>query len=210
MLDFLRGKASDRKFRLFACACVRRLLPLFRGEDVNWTVLSVSERHAEGLATKHELKIACSRADRRARDVATASADAFHAATGSALGAAHEMWSRATGESSYLRFLIGPRGRSPAADRIVGEERRAQCDLLRDVFSNPFRPIPSVDLPRLTSNVRDLGRTIYEERAFDRLPILADALMDAGCTDEAILSHCRSEGPHVRGCWVVDLLLGKE
>jgi hypothetical protein len=61
----------------------------------------------------------------------------------------------------------------------------------------------------LTANVKDLVKTIYEERAFERLPILADALMDAGCADEVILGHCRSKGPHVRGCWAVDLILGK-
>ena len=55
-----------------------------------------------------------------------------------------------------------------------------------------------------------IAQAIYDDRAFDRMPILADALEDAGCTDRAILDHCRSEGPHVRGCWVVDLLLGKE
>jgi hypothetical protein len=61
-----------------------------------------------------------------------------------------------------------------------------------------------------TSDTLGLARGIYEERAFDRMPLLADALMDAGCDDEQVLSHCRSEGPHVRGCWVVDLVLGKE
>jgi hypothetical protein len=61
-----------------------------------------------------------------------------------------------------------------------------------------------------TSTVIDLARIIYDERAFDRMPILADALMDAGCDSEDILNHCRSDGPHVRGCWVVDLILGKE
>ncbi len=54
-----------------------------------------------------------------------------------------------------------------------------------------------------------LARSIYDDRAFDRLPVLADALEDAGCTDAAILDHCRGPGPHVRGCWVVDLILGK-
>jgi hypothetical protein len=58
--------------------------------------------------------------------------------------------------------------------------------------------------------VARLARGIYDDRAFDRLPILADALEDAGCHDTAILDHCRQPGPHVRGCWVVDLLLGKE
>lgn len=88
------------------------------------------------------------------------------------------------------------------------DERSAFCHRVRDIVGNPFRstfPEPGW----LTSNVLDLARTIYDERAFDRLPILADALMDAGCSDDAILSHCRAEGAHVRGCWVVDLLLGK-
>ena len=58
--------------------------------------------------------------------------------------------------------------------------------------------------------VRRITEGIYEERAFDRLPILHDALLDAGCDNEDILAHCRSAGPHVRGCWVIDLILGKE
>jgi len=61
-----------------------------------------------------------------------------------------------------------------------------------------------------TSDVVDVARGIYEDKAFERMPILADALMDAGCEDEQIIGHCRGEGPHVRGCWVVDLVLGKE
>ena len=62
----------------------------------------------------------------------------------------------------------------------------------------------------LTSTVVALARGIYEERAFDRLPILADALEDAGCDSADLLAHCRGDGPHVRGCWVIDVLLGKE
>jgi hypothetical protein len=61
----------------------------------------------------------------------------------------------------------------------------------------------------LTSTVIALAQGIRDESAFDRMPILADALQDAGCANEDILNHCRSAGPHVRGCWVVDLLLGK-
>jgi hypothetical protein len=81
--------------------------------------------------------------------------------------------------------------------------------LIRDLFANPFRPV-AFDPRWRTSDVVGLARAIYDDRAFDRLPILADALMDAGCDDEQILAHCRSDGPHVRGCWVVDLVLGKE
>jgi hypothetical protein len=60
-----------------------------------------------------------------------------------------------------------------------------------------------------SSDVLGLAQAAYDNRAFDRLPLLADAVMDAGCGDEAILGHCRGPGPHVRGCWVVDLVLGK-
>ena len=67
----------------------------------------------------------------------------------------------------------------------------------------------ALDPAWLTSDVAALAGGIYEERAFDRMPILADALQDAGCASDDVLAHCRGDGPHVRGCWVVDLLLGK-
>ena len=83
------------------------------------------------------------------------------------------------------------------------------CPLIRDVFGNPFRHV-AFDPRWRTADTVGLARGIYEERAFDRLPLLADALMDAGCDEDQLLAHCRSDGPHVRGCWVVDLVLGKE
>ena len=85
------------------------------------------------------------------------------------------------------------------------------CNLLRDVFGNPFRPVlisPSW-LAWNDGAIRKMVQLIYDDRAFNQLPLLADALEDAGCADAAILSHCREPGEHVRGCWVVDLLLGK-
>jgi hypothetical protein len=85
----------------------------------------------------------------------------------------------------------------------------AQCSILRDIFGDPFRPVP-VDPSWRSGNVVSLAEAIYADRAFDRLPILADALEDAGCDQADILEHCRGPGPHVRGCWVVDLILGKE
>ncbi|OWK46984.1 hypothetical protein FRUB_00683 [Fimbriiglobus ruber] len=87
-------------------------------------------------------------------------------------------------------------------------ERTAQAILLRDIF-NPFRAI-ILDPTWQSSTVLTLASGIYTDRAFDRLPILADALEEAGCDDPDLLNHCRSEGPHARGCWAVDLLLGKE
>jgi hypothetical protein len=82
----------------------------------------------------------------------------------------------------------------------------------RDIFGNPFRPsppLPPAVLRWQDSTVRRIAEGIYEEHAFDRLPILADALLDAGCDDEELIAHCRSAGPHARGCWAVDLILGK-
>ncbi|MBN9118666.1 MAG: hypothetical protein J0I06_05840 [Planctomycetes bacterium] len=90
------------------------------------------------------------------------------------------------------------------------EARAVQVALVRDVFGNPFRPV-TADPAWLTPDVVTLARGIYEEKAFDRMPILADALQDAGCTNEDVLNHSRDpKQVHVRGCWVVDLLLGKQ
>jgi hypothetical protein len=84
-----------------------------------------------------------------------------------------------------------------------------ETSLLRDIIGNPFRPV-NIDRAWLTANVMALARVIYDDRAFDRMPELADALEKAGCTNAGILGHCRfTVWPHVRGCWVVDLLLGK-
>jgi hypothetical protein len=84
-----------------------------------------------------------------------------------------------------------------------------RCERLREVVGNPFRAVRFAPSWR-TSDVLLLARGIYEGRAFDRMPILADALQDAGCDSEAILNHCRdASATHVRGCWVVDLVLGK-
>jgi hypothetical protein len=81
--------------------------------------------------------------------------------------------------------------------------------MLRCVFGKPFLPAPTLDPSWKTSDVVALAEAIYDERAFDRMPILGDALEEAGCSSEDMLKHCRSEKPHVRGCWVVDFVLGK-
>ncbi|MBN9117823.1 MAG: hypothetical protein J0I06_01415 [Planctomycetes bacterium] len=89
------------------------------------------------------------------------------------------------------------------------EGNQRELGIFRDIFGNPFCPV-AVEPSWLTSDVRALATGIYEDRAFDRMPILADALQDAGCDNDDILSHCRQPGEHVRGCWVVDLVLGKK
>ena len=89
------------------------------------------------------------------------------------------------------------------------DERASQTALVRDIFGNPFRPVAFAPAWR-TDTVKSLAAQMYESRDFSAMPILADALQDAGCDSTDILAHCRSNGPHVRGCWVVDLVLGRE
>ena len=126
-----------------------------------------------------------------------------------------------------LRATVSHRGRSKrkraaqaAQAQHHSEEQHRQRTLLRervgrefgiqfrDVAGNPFRPVVA-DPAWLTSKVVAIATAIYADRAFDRMPILADALEEAGCLNADILLHCRGAGPHVRGCWVVDLVLGK-
>jgi len=100
--------------------------------------------------------------------------------------------------------------------RLLGRDFCAECreqaPLLRDIAGNPFRPIAlELNWLRRDDNiVLKMASILYQERRFVDLPILADALEDSGCDNADILAHCRGSGPHVRGCWVVDLLLGKE
>ena len=89
-----------------------------------------------------------------------------------------------------------------SSDTIVNTLEQAA--LLREIFGNPFRLL-SRESHWTTPTVLSLADSIYENRDFDRLPLLADALEEAGCDNADILAHCRGPGPHVRGCWVVDL-----
>ena len=109
---------------------------------------------------------------------------------------------RAAADVPPFRTEDGDRAPEYAAELVV------QADLCRDVFENPWRP-RRVRPAWRTADVLALAGAMYESRDFGAMPILADALQDAGCDDEEVLSHCREDREHVRGCWVVDLLLGK-
>jgi hypothetical protein len=111
--------------------------------------------------------------------------------------------------TSWDEKMSGLEAADPGCRSFRLQELRQHSMLIRDIFGNPFRPA-TLDPRWLTSTVIDLARTIYEERVWERMPILADALMDAGCDSDEIINHCRGPGPHVRGCWVVDLLTGRE
>jgi hypothetical protein len=105
---------------------------------------------------------------------------------------------------------------NPSANEVFNRacetEELAIANLVREVFGNPFRPVKvdPVWLAWQDGMLGKLAQGIYEERAFDRLPILADALLDAGCDNEELIQHCRREGGHIRGCWALDLLAGRE
>jgi hypothetical protein len=188
LLEHVRGTASDRKLRLWACACVRRIAPLIPHE-LGHKALAVVERYVREL-----LSIA----------------DAFYPC--GLYNATYDHPATRAAHSPLYRETVGQAAAYALRCRKQGErdaERAAQATLCRDVFGNPFR-LAVLDAGCHAwhgGTVARLAGAIYEERVFDRLPILADALEDAGCTDAEILSHCRSGGEHVRGCWVVDLLL---
>jgi hypothetical protein len=96
--------------------------------------------------------------------------------------------------------------------RARQKERLWQTNLVREIFANPFQPVPTINLDWLAwrgGAILALAQAIYDREDFSMMPILADALEETGCTDPAILNHCRQAELHVRGCWLLDLLLGK-
>jgi hypothetical protein len=203
MLGFLTDKASERKLRLFAVACYRRVAHL--AGDPEGRAVEVAEQAVEGMASKEELATAHEELAR---------SDEQMWGQWSYVPPPKEYFAYSAASSATLAdALRAAEGTFRYAAEATGDgELQPQAALLRDVFGNPFRPV-SVNPSLFAWNnhtISKLAQAIYDERAFDRLPILADALEDAGCSEPAILNHCRSGGEHVRGCWTLDLLLGKE
>ncbi|OAI39928.1 hypothetical protein AYO40_05280 [Planctomycetaceae bacterium SCGC AG-212-D15] len=199
MLGFLRGKASDRKLRLFSVACCRSIWDFVTDPDARRAV-EVAESYADGTASVLDVEDVA--AVIGAKIAYFVDAAGFVAAAASAT-----LWSDPmTGALQAARLV---RGDIHEGFLGYGDAWQDFANLLRDIFGNPFCP-ETADPRWLTPTTVSLSQAIYDERAFDRLPILGDALEEAGCTNQKILSHCRNEGEHVRGCWVVDLLLGKE
>jgi hypothetical protein len=218
MLNFLHegGRASDRKLRLVCCALCRQVWHHLADERYRAAV-EVAERHADGLASDEELREASGRVWRLIDH--TEDYDWSPDKQGMLLAANGVRHATYHTEPDYpLAYLAGATALG-AKNALVHEGVRerdvlaGQSALLRDVLGPlPFRPVALSPLVRHWNDgtaVR-LAEAIYHERAFDRLPILADALEEAGCNDPEILGHCRAAGPHARGCWVVDLLLGRK
>lgn len=202
-----------RKARLYACACLRDAANAI-WEEWTWRLVDVVERNPEN---EDELYPAM---ERVLADIAGTNQERVgHTPDGFALSGFLSLtlpddligFVRTTTCRVAMGVPLDPRTESETAfalrSRLEQPVKARQADLIREVFGNPFRPVCASQW--LTSDVIALARGIYEDRAFDRMPVLADALQDAGCDNVNVLDHCREPHEHVRGCWVIDLLLGK-
>lgn len=201
MLAFMWMKGDERKPRLLAVACLRRTVALERAitfEESDEQIIDLAERIdfaeriADGLSAapderEHRLEFRSSILPGSSSPLEWA---AHHVADPSA-------WEAMSGVVLSL------------ADKWKDAEAAHAAAFVRDIFGNPFRPV-AFDPAWRTDTVLALARQMYESREFSAMPILADALQDAGCDNPDVLNHCRGDGSHVRGCWVVDLVLGKE
>ncbi|MDB5305862.1 MAG: hypothetical protein JWO38_64 [Gemmataceae bacterium] len=234
MLEFLRLEGNDRKLRLFAVACCHRIKKA-RYDSIETThLLEAIERFADGSSSSTELESIRMAGQQASILKWRGAGDPVFEAE----GAVNALWpllrvEEVIRQASAIAGYEASLGRVEEASRQkrrfrwwksrrklsrdehrdihaqgVKTERAVYRLLLQDIF-NPFRPV-TPDPAWQTSTAVTLARQMYDSRDFSPLPILADALQDAGCDHPNILAHCRGDGPHVRGCWVVDLVLGKE
>lgn len=218
----LADQFTQRKLRLFNCACCRRIWDLLVDQECR-TAIEVAEKYADKRARGTDLaKVRAAVNLLRAQPQRNYSAiEAVRSASNykakkptceASITAGHCAWCACSARRSQ------PAPTSPIVDVYFDNETEtkkqtqyeqaeclAQSNLLRDIFGNSFRPV-MIDPRWLSATVRDLAEVIYQERAFERMPILGDALLDAGCDSGEIIQHCQGPGPHVRGCWLVDLL----
>jgi hypothetical protein len=187
-----------RKWRLAHSAFARTLLSIIGGQ-LPQAVLSTCDQFADGLAS--EVEIATARASIRQIAQPEALAYSLYTRCLKALDAAFVSTADDWPHNGMACILQVHR---------THEGRVTLCNLIRDIFGNPFRPVAFDPRWRSESAVA-LARTAYDTRNFTLLPILADALEEAGCDHADVLNHCREpNGVHVRGCWVVDGVLGKQ
>ena len=238
MLAFARTKLSDRKLILFGCACCRRqwhILP----DDGCKSAVETAERFVDGVCNSEELRLARMRTEAEHPNLywpeccgEHAALAAFFAAFGATAAGEFQAKHPLGGETfdtmlaalkdevaAQIASAISPvqeddfNGERSEAE--FNDEQAAQCELLRDILGSPSRDV-IVEPESRTPILFALAQGAYAERHLPdgtldsvRLNVLADALEDAGCTDPVILRHCRGPGPHVRGCWVLDLILGR-
>ena len=221
LLAYLQGKKNNRKLRLFGCACFRRvwhLVPEFESSrsaaERFYKAVEISEQYADKLVSAKELDRV--RVETMASPIPVTFRSRFFQQIELAALEARQMMAG--------RLGFDPKDATPIKERLErgwGREMaecKAQVAILHDLFGNPFRPvtIPPGWLRWNDSAVVRLAQTAYDQRILPagtldntRLAVLADALEEAGCIEEQILTHLRNGGEHYRGCWVLDLILGK-
>ncbi len=200
-----RTKVGRRKLRLFGCGCCRLIWDHLQEHRLRLAI-ELAESFSDGQATKQELEATRS-------TVVAAAPSEIPVSNGPEAKEATAAW--------MIAGLMRPEPLMAAFSMTIyalplagycGNARKAYgllCHLLRDIFGNPFRPVAFSPSWR-TDTAIALARTMYDSREFSAMPILADALQDAGCDNTDVLSHCRDpKQTHVRGCWVVDLVLDK-
>jgi hypothetical protein len=196
-MSFLYRRTSDRKYRLFACACSRRIWS--RLDEFDREFVEAAERVIDGVGTTRDAQAIQEMQDNWHTPQTYA---------GRALGCL--FYGATIRTAVQIQWLLDERWSFNSPPPPESSELAAQIALLRDVIGNPFRPVAFSPEWR-TDTAVSLARMMYESRDFSAMPILADALQDTGCDHAGILDHCRDEkATHVRGCWVVDLALGKE
>jgi hypothetical protein len=199
MVRDVAPRTTDRKFRLFGVACCR-LLGRVPANPEFIEALEAAEEFVDRKANKAALR----RARQAVRSVrpqswgGRKSAECWAALRLAELAATEKMSWTVLGELDEFvtRDLIPEKSRPPGPA------------LARCLFGNLYGA-PKLGVGEKSSNVLELARAVYDDRAFERLPILADALEESGCVDAGILAHCREDSVHARGCWVLDLILGK-
>jgi hypothetical protein len=229
-LQRLRGRpagpvtpSSERKLRLLACAYCRRIADLMDDER-SLRAVETAERHADGRATDAELvaaRVAARGAyEARARLAVPASLSVLYRPLADEVRAALLAALAAVEVTRFPREALTAARRAAMIAAVESDNPRwaveaagdaVHAALIREIFGNPFREV-ILDPAWLRWNdgtVPRIARGIYDDYRFADLPILHDALLDAGCDGEDILAHCRTPEGHVRGCWVIDLLLGK-
>ncbi|HEX4794274.1 MAG TPA: hypothetical protein VH370_10810 [Humisphaera sp.] len=234
MLRHLSGRVSERKYRLTECAFHRRFWHLLADERSRRAV-EVAERYADRFASADELAAAQADADVAFEKIlgacftdGTPRRPYWGGAVSAAQHAARSMYDLhgifpSIGIDHPKRFgnmvnliwnstaahPIGDGSSDTAGHTAIKTEQSAEIRLLHDLFGNPFSPA-NLDAAWLTPAITSLAQTIYDQRSFERLPELANELELAACENRDIIEHCRGLGPHVRGCWVIDLLLGNK
>ena len=196
MFRHLGTRLTARKLRLLHCSYCRDHIDHLRDERSVWAV-ETAERLADGLADVVESD--------RVREVAKGAVRRWNEEGDTPKAMFADVAVRS------LDRELSPFGRAYRhfSSEIELHPQPEVCTAVREFFGNPFRPVSLNPDHWLTPPVLGLARTMYESRDFTAMPVLADALEESGCDEAEVLAHCRAGGPHVRGCWVVDLLLGK-